>query len=82
MRRVKSRSTLGRDLLDGRNADDSRTKHLKEAVIDRRGNLSRAHNDYVYKLREYNFVDQQYVQKLRQLLVYHEEAQSILSQSW
>ena len=71
-----------RNLLARQNRDETRIKHLTEAVIDRRGILCRTHNDYLQKLREYNFVDEQYGQRLRRLLAYHDEAQTILNQSW
>ena len=51
-------------------------------VIERRGNLYRSHNDYILKMREYNFIDEQYVRKVRNLLIYHEEAQLILNKQW
>jgi hypothetical protein len=68
--------------LDSRKGDDSRIRHLKESVIDKRGNVYRAHNDYIIKIREYNFIDQQYVQKIRNLLNYHEAVEFILNKSW
>jgi hypothetical protein len=68
--------------LDARKGDDSRIKHLKESVIEKRGHVYRAHNEYTVKIREYNFVDKQYVHKVRNLLIYHEEIQLILNKSW
>ncbi len=62
--------------------DDSRIRHLKESVIDKRGYVYRAHNDYIIKIREYNFIDQQHVQKIRNLLNYHEVVEFILNKSW
>jgi len=68
--------------LDARKSDDTRIKHLKDSVIEKRGNVYRAHNEYIVKIREYNFVDKQYVHKVRNLLIYHEEVQLILNKSW
>jgi len=68
--------------LDARKSDDSRIKHLKDSVIEKRANLYRAHNEYIVKIREFNFADKQYVLKVRNLLIYHEEIQLILNKSW
>lgn len=68
--------------LGTKKTDDSRIKHLKESVIEKRGNVHRAHNDYIIKLREYQFIDQQYVHKIRNLLIYHESVELILNKSW
>jgi hypothetical protein len=68
--------------LDSRKGDDARIKSLKDIVIERRGNVYRAHNEYVLKIREYNFIDEQYVRKVRNLLIYHEEIQLILNKPW
>lgn len=65
-----------------RKGDDSRKKHLKDIVIEKRGFLYRAHNEYILKIREYNFIDGEYVSKIRNLINYHEEAQLILNKSW
>ncbi|CAF1382169.1 unnamed protein product [Rotaria sp. Silwood1] len=67
---------------NARKSDDSRIKNLKDVVIEKRGNVYRAHNDYILKIREYNFIDKEYVQKVRSLLIYHEESQSLLNRSW
>ena len=68
--------------LDPRKGDDTRIKNLKDIVIDRRGNVYRAHNEYILKIREYNFIDEQYVRKIRNLLNYHEQIQLVLNKSW
>ena len=57
-------------------------KTLKDSVLDKRRNVYRAHNDYVYRLREYHLMDEKYRQNLRQLLDHHEEVQLILNRSW
>ncbi|CAF3729180.1 unnamed protein product [Rotaria sordida] len=67
---------------NARKNDDSRLKNLKDVVIEKRGNVYRAHNDYVLKIREYNFIDKEYIQKIRNLLIYHDESQSIINKSW
>jgi hypothetical protein len=55
---------------------------MKRLVVEKRDNVYRAHNEYVLALREYNFIDEQYIRKIRHLLVYHEEAQLILNRQW
>ncbi|CAF4182314.1 unnamed protein product, partial [Rotaria sp. Silwood2] len=67
---------------NARKNDDSRIKNLKDVVIEKRGNVYRAHNDYILKVREYNFIDKEYIQKVRNLLMYHEESQSLINKSW
>ncbi|CAF0979554.1 unnamed protein product [Adineta steineri] len=83
---IKSYLTKNNELTklqnNAKKGDDSRIKHLKDIVIDKRSNLYRTHNEYIYKIREYNFIDEQYVRKIRSLINYHEAIQVILNKSW
>ena len=51
-------------------------------MIEKRGNVYRIHNEYILKIREYNFIDKQYIQKIRNLLIYHEETQLSANKLW
>jgi hypothetical protein len=55
---------------------------MKLLVLEQRDNAYRAHNDYVLAVREYNFIDEQYIRKIHSLLAYHEESQLILNRQW
>ena len=55
---------------------------MKRLVMEKRDHVYRAHNEYVLKVREYNFIDEQYVRKIHNLLIYHEETQLILNRQW
>jgi len=68
--------------LAARIGDDSRIGDIKRQVIEKRDNVYRTHNEYVLAIREYNFIDEQYIRKIHNLLVYHEEAQLILNRQW
>jgi hypothetical protein len=68
--------------LAARIGDDSRIVDIKRQVIEKRDNVYCAHNEYVLTIREYNFIDEQYIRKMNNLLVYHEEVQLILDQQW
>ncbi|CAF2069418.1 unnamed protein product [Rotaria magnacalcarata] len=65
-----------------RRNDDSRVKSLKDAVMEKRANVYRAHNDYIFKIREYNLIDKEHAQKVRSLINYHEESQFFINKSW
>ncbi|CAF0796613.1 unnamed protein product [Adineta ricciae] len=67
---------------NARKSDESRIKSLKDVVLDKRGCVYRAHNDYVHKIREYKLIDEQYTCNIRNLVKYHEESQLILNESW
>ena len=62
--------------------EDNRIGDMKRLVLEKRDNVYRVHNEYVLAVREYNFIDEQYVRKICNLLVYHEEAQLILNRQW
>lgn len=68
--------------LESKKPDSNRLKQLNESVLDKGANVFRAHNEYIIKLREYNFADELYVSKIKNLLIYHEESQYILNKTW
>lgn len=65
-----------------RKPNEKKVKELKDAMIDKRTQLYRTHNDYLWKLNELNFLDGLYVEKLQNLLIYHEEIQTLLNKNW
>lgn len=68
--------------LDTRKNEDSKIKNLKDTVNEKRGNVYRAHNDYLFKIREYNFIDKDRVEKIRSLVNYYDESQKFINKSW
>ncbi|CAF3398988.1 unnamed protein product [Rotaria sp. Silwood1] len=62
--------------------DDNRIIEMKRSVMENQDYVYRAHNEYVLALRNYNFIDEQYIRKVNNLLVYHQETQLFLNQSW
>ncbi|CAF0835288.1 unnamed protein product [Adineta steineri] len=62
--------------------DGNRINNIKRSVIEKRNNVYQAHNEYVLAVRQYNFIDEQYVRKVRNLLAYHEEINLIINRQW
>lgn len=65
-----------------RKLDESKIKSIKENLNEKRANLCRTHNDYVYKIREYQLIDEENLHRLRSLLNFQEEIQIILARNW
>ncbi|CAF1626895.1 unnamed protein product, partial [Didymodactylos carnosus] len=53
-----------------------------EETQQKTAELHRIHNEYILKLKEANFAEEQYINSLKSVLVYHEDAQKILNNSW
>ena len=57
-------------------------KQLEDSLKSKGANVYRTHNEYIAKLREYQFLDQLYVYKIRNLLTYHQSIECLLNQTW
>lgn len=57
-------------------------KQIEESLKNKGANVYRTHNEYIIKLREYNFADQIYLYKIRTLLNYHESIECLLNRAW
>jgi hypothetical protein len=76
-----TRTIVCRHLANKKN-DEARIKHLKELIIDKRRQIYLTHNDYVYKIREYNFVERQSIDKFKQLLKHYDDSQLLFTKHW
>lgn len=68
--------------LAARKSDESRVKQLEDSLKSKGAIVYRTHNEYVIKLREYNFLDQLYLYKIRNLLNYHQSIECLLNRAW
>ena len=85
--KLQSKTMVGRSgleclILGSRRCDESRVKQMEESLKSKGANVYRAHNEYIIKLREYNFTDQIYLYKIRTLLDYHESIECLLNRAW
>ncbi|CAF1550759.1 unnamed protein product, partial [Didymodactylos carnosus] len=71
-----------RSIITNPKHSDEPKQQAKQKCHDVKKELHRIHNEYILKLKEANFADEQYVKSLKNFLVYHEDAQRILNNSW